>query len=272
MNLTWCTDIHLDCLSTEARLSFINTLESSLGEAILLTGDITTGTQIVETLEFFADKLSKPLYFVLGNHDFYDCSIQKVRTQVSNLAQQYSNLFFLDETPPILLSTSEAPLESKCILIGHTGWGDARNGDFLQTPVRINDHRKIEELSNLSREALQQRLQQLGKLSASWIQKQAQLAIESQATHILVATHVPPFPEAAWYEQYAGAIDWIPDFTCKAVGDVLHELATKYTHIQWSVYCGHGHHAGVAQITANLMVYTGSAEYGAPKIEGFIRI
>ena len=65
---------------------------------------------------------------------------------------------------------------------------------------------------------------------------------------------------------YSGAVDWIPDFTCKAIGDLLLILSTAHPHIQWTVLCGHGHHSGTANIRENLTVYTGPAEYGSPDV------
>ncbi|MCA9476638.1 MAG: hypothetical protein KC563_12660, partial [Nitrospira sp.] len=83
---------------------------------------------------------------------------------------------------------------------------------------------------------------------------------------------VPPFKEACWYEGKTGNNDWLPYFTCKAVGEVLLEMAQRHASCQVIVLCGHTHHAGSVQILPNLKVLTGSAEYGQPRIEHIFQI
>ena len=261
MKLLWATDIHLDCASKEARANFVERINHSHADIILITGDIATGTTIIDELDWLKCKLNTPFYFVLGNHDYYDASITKVREQISKWTQSNQQAFWLDEAQPVQLS-------ERRFLVGDGGWGDARNGDFLQTPIRLNDHRMIQELSGLDRSILQQKLQLLGSESQDRLKGKLEYLFQS-ANHIdevIIATHVPPFPESAWYMGYSGAIDWIPDFTCKAIGDLLLTLSDRYPDIQWTVLCGHGHHSGTANIRDNLTVYTGAAEYGSPNV------
>ena len=149
--------------------------------------------------------------------------------------------------------------------MGHSGWGDARNGDFQETPVRINDHRLIKELSGRDRRILQGRLNRLGEEAAAHIETNLQ-ALPSTIKKIWVLTHVPPFPEAAWHGDAFGHWDWIPDFTCKSVGDVLLKHAKEYPARQLNVLCGHGHSKGEVWMRDNLFVRTGEAQYKRPAI------
>ena len=264
MKMVWTTDIHLDSATRDARMDFVNAINQSRADHVLITGDIATGTTLIAELEWLTKAIHAPIHFVLGNHDYYESSIQHVRSTLNTWILNPSNT----TTITWLDIENEVPLTDSCILIGQSGWGDARNGDFLQTPIRINDHRLIEELTGLARPLLQHRLQQLGTDEASKLQRKLENITASRTgiQEIIVATHVPPFPEAAWYMGYSGAVDWIPDFTCKAVGDVLLSFATRYPTIQWTVLCGHGHHAGAVKIRENLTVHTGAAEYGKPAI------
>lgn len=269
MKLLWATDIHLDSASTESRNQFVQSINQADADKVLITGDIATGKTILSELKWLHQTVDAPLYFVLGNHDYYGSSIETVRTQVSQWAQEQKNAFWLDETRYVKLSPTK-------FLIGDGGWGDARNGDFLKTPVRLNDHRHIKELTGLHRDILQQRLQALGTEAQKRMEAQVNELLNSETPEaieeIIVATHVPPYPESAWYMGYSGAVDWIPDFTCKSIGDLLLRLATTYTHIQWTVLCGHGHHSGTANMQENLVVYTGAAEYGTPAIDRVLSI
>jgi hypothetical protein len=63
-------------------------------------------------LEAIGDALQVPIYFVLGNHDFYYGSIEKVRCQVRRLSQQRKELFWLEDAGCIHLTAEVA-------LVGH---------------------------------------------------------------------------------------------------------------------------------------------------------
>ena len=269
MKLLWATDIHLDSASTEIRTLFVQSINQANPDKVLITGDIATGDTIISELKWLHETIDAPLYFVLGNHDYYGSSIATVRSQVSQWVQGLENAYWMDESKYVKLSHTR-------FLIGDGGWGDARNGDFLETPVRLNDHRQIRELTGLERKVLQRKLQTLGTEAQRRLAIQVEELMKSETVEaieeIIVATHVPPYPEAAWYMGYSGAVDWIPDFTCKSIGDLLISLASKYTHIQWTVLCGHGHHAGTANMRRNLIVHTGAAEYGTPAIGRVMKI
>jgi Icc protein len=89
---------------------------------------------------------------------------------------------------------------------------------------------------------------------------------------VVVATHVPPFREACWYEGQISHDDWIPYFTCAAVGDVLHQAMLDHPDHTMTVLCGHTHGAGVADVLPNLRVLTGGAEYGAPVLQDVLHL
>jgi hypothetical protein len=80
-----------------------------------------------------------------------------------------------------------------------------------------------------------------------------------------VLTHVPPFREACWYEGRISDDNWLPYFTCKAMGDVLTRVMRERPQKRMTVLCGHTHGAGEADILPNLHVRTGGAEYGRPE-------
>ena len=59
---------------------------------------------------------------------------------------------------------------------------------------------------------------------------------------------------------------------CGQVGHVLKVASQTRPQCQFTVLCGHTHHGGVARISDNLIVHTGSAVYGAPDIERLVTI
>lgn len=263
MRLFWATDIHLDYLSPTQRNAWILQCGQALSEhdAILLTGDICTSVELPDVLTIFAS-LQCPVYFVLGNHDYYHNTIAHTRIAVEQLCEQESNLHWLSREEPIIWNN--------LALIGHEGWGDGQNGAYLETPIRIQDALQILDFQGLSRALLQEKLKHLGQEGATHIQQNIETSIQRGATKILVCTHVPPFPESAWHNGEWGHWNYLPDFTCKAVGDILLHCANQYPTVEFEVRCGHGHSEGIAQMLPNLQVITGKAEYGNPQFQEII--
>ncbi len=66
--------------------------------------------------------------------------------------------------------------------------------------------------------------------------------------------------------------DWLPWFTCHAVGEVLRELAAAYPERQIVVLCGHTHDRCRVRIADNLEVRTGAVDYGAPRVEEVLEV
>ena len=260
--MAWATDIHLDFItpSDPAYHSWISSIGVQKPTNVLLTGDIATAPTLLSWLNQLAKDLPCPLYFVLGNHDYYEGSITKVRRALE--MRQHPNQHWLGNGLVIRLS-------ERTTLIGHSGWGDTRVGDFMSTHIRINDHRLISELSNLNRTVLQQRLLALGSEAAEVLKSQL---IQCQTETVIVATHVPPFRNSTWYSGRYGDIEWMPDFCCGATGEVLLEHARLNPAQRFVVYCGHTHGEGRYQPLDNLEVFTGKADYGKPALQGMIDI
>jgi hypothetical protein len=150
-------------------------------------------------------------------------------------------------------------------LVGHDGWGDGRYGHYQQSPVRLSDQELIRDFRGLNREAVLAKLHALGDESARYLREVLNKALDSY-DQVLCLTHVPPFKEACWYEGKMGNDDWLPYFACQAVGDVLLKVIEGRPHATMTVLCGHTHHEGAVQVSSNLRVVTGSADYGAPCI------
>ena len=66
--------------------------------------------------------------------------------------------------------------------------------------------------------------------------------------------------------------DYLPFFSCKAVGDVLLDVAQSHSKCQILVLCDHTHGGGEIQVAKNLRVVTGPAEYGKPEIQQVLRV
>ena len=75
MKLTWITDVHLNFLAKDERMDFYHTLIATDSDGIMIRSDIAEATSIEPILKEMHNATQKPIYFVLGNHDYYRSSI-----------------------------------------------------------------------------------------------------------------------------------------------------------------------------------------------------
>lgn len=273
MRLAWATDIHLDFLPDEAVRRFAGELAATGADGVVVSGDISHAEVLEHHLRLLASGVSGPVYFVLGNHDYYGSSIAAVRQAVRELCARRPRLRWLP-------SAGVVPLTAHTALVGVDGWADARLGAPERSPVVLNDFIHIADLVaevdplaraqprllvHSDRTRLHARLRDLGDAEAAECRR---LLAEALAGHeqVLVVTHVPPFREACWHEGKLSDDDWLPYFSCAALGEVLRELAAAHPTRELTVVCGHTHGAGEAQILPNLRVLTGAAVYRRPAL------
>jgi Icc protein len=257
--LVWVTDIHLNFISMAGVEAFSRRIVDARPDAVLVGGDIGEASDVIVYLRLLADRIERPIYFVLGNHDFYFGSITNLRTAVAELTRRSEWLRYLPSCGVVELT------DSTC-LIGHDAWGDGRIGDYAGSQVMLNDYLLIEELTGLDRVTRLCKLNSLGDEAADYLGSLLPVAL-ARYRHVLTLLHVPPFREACWHEGRISDEDWLPHFTCKAVGHLLRDAMLSQPDCQMSVLCGHTHGAGEARILPNLNVKTGGAVYGSPVLQ-----
>ena len=262
--VAWWTDPHFELLSEVQRKQVLDAWSEASADCGIITGDISHGSSTLSWLRQLAAVFPRPIYFVLGNHDFYGTSIVRQRDAARKLCDEVANLTYLTSSDVISLSSDTA-------LVGHDGWGDMREGDWEGTGVRPPDLDAIEDLIEVAgdRHGLCRRLRQLGDEAAEHFDKVLPEALE-QHKRVIVATHVPPFREASWYDGENSTPAWLPFFCCRIVGEVLIEMAERYPDREVSVLCGHCHGTGEVGIRENLHVRTGGAEPCSPQVQGTV--
>ena len=264
LRLAWLTDIHLNFVEPRAIEKFAWDVLATRPDAVLIGGDIGHARDVVAYLGLLHGLLKLPIFFVLGNHDYYHGSIAAVRAEVGAFARRTKDLTWLTASGPVSLTTHTA-------LVGHDGWGDGGFGNTQGSDVILNDFVLIEDMCVPDRGSLLAVLRRLGEEAATHLRKALTQAVQHH-TQILALTHVPPFREAAWHQGRESDENWLPYFACKAVGDVLREIMTVSPHCQLSVLCGHTHGAGRCHIGSNIEVVTGGAEYGRPCVQQVIEV
>ena len=78
MRLGWMSDIHLNFLEKNDLRSFLLNLASQDVDGWLISGDIGEASSVVRFLDLLASASDSPIYFVLGNHDFYGSSLSRI--------------------------------------------------------------------------------------------------------------------------------------------------------------------------------------------------
>ncbi len=266
MRLVWATDIHLDFCTPTVRRAFYARLGEDDPDAVVLTGDIADAKSLEPMLLELAAAVAVPVYFVLGNHDFYGSGVAEVRAVARSLTAKDHRLRWLP-------ATGVVPLSETTALVGHDGWADGRCGDWQGSRVMLNDYIHIADLARpkCGKDELLCRIQALAAEAAGYL---AEVIPTAMATHpqVLVATHVPPFREACWHEGAISGDDWLPHFSSRVIGEVLAASAAANPGRTMTVLCGHTHGAGEAQIAPNLLVRTGGAEYREPAVQGVIEV
>lgn len=254
-NIAWATDIHLDRLTERDFLEYKEYLKELNPDAFIISGDIAEGEVVCRSLKDFDKSFDFPIYFVLGNHDFYHSSFAKVEENIRSLIKDSKNLHWLSESGVVKLNDSTA-------LIGIEGWGDAQNGNLNFSEGSSRDILAIADYKGLDRDEIKMFLQEKGENYARKLKPFLLEAVENFEKVIFV-THVPPFVEVCFDRNLNICKDFkLPFYTCKAIGDLLLELMNANPTRKIDVLCGHTHENADVRILENLRVRVKESGYG----------
>lgn len=268
MRLCWITDPHLNFMPPEPSMKFAT---EPWYDAIVITGDIAEAPSLVMLLKKYAESVKCPVYFVLGNHDYYRGSFKSVREQAAAVGAMVPNLTWLDAAKPILL-------DDELALVGNEGWYDGMFGNpltklFMSDFVLIDELRAVVDRSEWMRPdaslALLKVIRKRSRASASAAKAKLLEALKVRKK-VVFATHYPPFEGACWYDGKLSDSNWMPWFTSAAMGVMLAAVAADHPEHQILVLCGHTHGEGAYQHAPNLRVLTGKAAYGVPMVAGLV--
>ena len=262
--IAWMTDIHLNFLRFKQIDHFLDTVNAADPDVVLIAGDIGEAHTFAVFLDRFETRLQRPVYYVLGNHDFYFGSIAGVRSIAERLTEESQWLHWLPHEGVVELTPDTG-------LVGHDGWADGRYGDYAHSTLLLNDYLLIQELAGLPSAPRLEKLNQFGDEAAAYLRRVLPQALE-RFRQVYVLTHVPPFKDACLYQGVPSDDDSLPHFASKAVGDALLDSAKQWPEHDITVLCGHTHNEAHVQVLPNLLVHTGGAEYGEPVVQDIIEV
>ena len=222
--IVWITDTHLNAANRD---TFINSIKNSPCEAIFITGDIADG-DLIETLRITADRITTPIYFVLGNSDnTYGSRTKEVRQNLAALMKEKKSLHYLHDTA-IYFEPKNMITDVKTAVVGMDGYADSWN---------VSETQRKQDLATF--------------------QRNVQNAIVQGAKRIVILTHVPPFMTDCWYKGEVTSLKNAPHFSSSQSATLFLDLANEHPNVTFIVYCGHTHNSS-SQAYPNITALGGS--------------
>jgi predicted phosphohydrolase len=256
--VAWLTDIHLNFLPDAHVDALFAEVAAARPDSVLISGDIAEAHNVCDYLGRIHEAIAAPIYFVLGNHDFYYGSIRETRERAVRFCQEHPRLHYLTVEDFDALSEHVG-------VVGHDGWADGRLGNYPRSLVKMLDWKLIAELEPHDRLTRWDAIKGLADEAAAHLRRVLPSAL-AHYEHVVLVTHVPPFLAACWHEGKISDDQWSPHFTCHAVGAAIVEIMDDHPERKLTVLCGHTHGQGETSPRPNIEVLTGGAEYGAPRI------
>jgi len=253
----WLGDLHFDRASEQQRMRLLDRVQTTPSDCVVVSGDISTARHLEEHLRRLASACApRPVYFVLGNHDYHGSGIHEVESRLAELCASVENLHYLDGKRII-------PLSGGVCVLGHRGWADARAGYGHDTVIDCPDRHAIHDFHGLNQSQTLQRMTELGKESASVIRKTLPLAL-TRYRHVVIVTHVPPFPSAVMFDNKPCGQTHLPHFANLSAGMAILGIARAFPKRQITILAGHAHSTCLQHILPNLTIRVGHARTGNP--------
>lgn len=258
MKLAWASDLHLDLAGSQAVRRFFRTLRETEYDALLVTGDLGNAKVITTYLEQIEKHCApRPVYYVQGNHDYYFSSLRRVDEELRD---------FCDGRNVHLVASGDLiPLTKHSVLIGHRGWADGltRNGHpsrlATEDYLRIADFRPRNSYQRAHLQGL------LAGASKRYLAALLQRAL-ARYRHIILATHVPPFPQTVRWKGNLCAEEYLPHYCNRPVGEMIQRVAFRFKNRTITVLAGHTHFSTHRCVASNLIAEVAGARVGNPRI------
>jgi 3',5'-cyclic-AMP phosphodiesterase len=252
------SDTHFNFTMPWTPGNFASKLLEENPAGLILAGDIACGLTIKQTLKSLAKKLDHiPIYFVVGNHDYYATSIRETTKILKELCATYPNLHWLTDTDHIALTDDVA-------LIGEDGWYDGRLGNPVYLSYNF-DWMVIDEFYKLKGAAEKAAYgQKLADDATAYLRVKLERALEKFQT-VYVITHMPPWAEATRAVGTEMEDFWLPYNVNSGMGKMIEEVMKDRHNQNVIVLAGHTHVPAIVHVAHNIECIVQPGKYlGAP--------
>ena len=231
-------------------------------QSVIISGDISEAPTLVQHLKQLRKGFGVPIYYVPGNHDYWRTDFDSLKSVMSELNESGLGITWLGDSKPIALN-------SKTALIGHECWYDAMAGDWTTSNMEMRDWELIHDFIPVrsNRAGIVSICRKHAGMGIVYLDKQLDAALALGYENIIVATHFPPFTEAARYHGAPNPHHSLPWYTCTSLGGLLVEKAQENRDRHFLVLAGHTHDECRVNIEPNLSVHVKGATYGNPSFE-----
>lgn len=246
----WMTDIHADKKSEADVLQIIEQINEASPSYICITGDIAEHKHTVDFLNLLKSKIARPIFFVLGNHDYYQTAIEDFSSYIASLYAQ-TNLFYLPSYDAIALNDTTG-------IIGIDNWYNLSDHDFAQAEIRAQDFDQIIDVKGLKSNELISFFEQKYRENLKQLEKKLSLTLQTY-DQIYVLMHVPPFHPTNFFDKETLQSAWRYYWSCDPIGKFLVEFMKGYPEKSIIILSGHTHVKGKHQPAPNIKAYVGDA-------------
>lgn len=286
-SFVWMSDLHLDFYADNVNrvvYEITKICEPSDVRGLLISGDITTSRNLITHLAMIERALQKPIYFVLGNHDFYDSSYEDVNKQMVELSSMSNFLKYLPTTPYVQINNNT-------VIVGANGWYDGIHGRpsldvIMMDWIRMKDYQELFIGSPQNWEGsarakpctakhlalILDKSRELSLNSAQQVTRGIKSAKRNSMKNVIVITHIPPFPQVCFYKGLPSLPTFVAWYSSKLMGDVLTQAAEQLQDMTFTVLCGHTHERRSVEIKKNLRVVSGQAKFGEVVVSDFVTV
>lgn len=251
MSTYWATDLHTEDASADEVARFKSLLQKLEVKRLILTGDIAPSRVLPRFLRELCESVAGlSILYVLGNHDYYGSG--------KSLSETTSDMQICQPPGALFLPRGGVQADELDIhFVGVSGWASGEGGEV--SSVETDDFQMIHEFAGMpSKRACLDRMHSLAQQSAMMVGIELRNALRTRHKTVVLATHVPPYPEAMWHEGAHSDPDMLPFFCNRSAGRIIDRALPHFAaaNKRLIVLCGHTHHAGVYHRSPQCTVYT----------------
>lgn len=262
VRIGWCTDIHLDVLERYEIRDFARSIAKKEYDLVLLTGDISTFDNLKQDLAEMDPFMNCPVFFTLGNHDYYGTSLDFAGEEVKNW--EFKNMLHLPSQGPIEL------VGFNTHLVGVDNLYDGGSGN-PRAEMSLMDFAVIWDFVAKSWKDRKQTMKDFAYESNMHMWREALAVMQPETNvnhHTIIACHVPPFAAASLHRGKQASDDSLPFFSNQMLGNEILRMADHWKGSRYTSISGHTHAKAVYQTKhPNVLCRVGGARYGTPEIQ-----